>query len=125
MKLHVGCGQTKLPGYINIDGYDNDERPDYWVIKPDLIAKADELEQHFSPGTIDEIRTHHMLEHIPIIKIPPVLICWNNILKIVGKLTVSSKSGTSMISFPPILSILFQQIRTGGILIIGICSSIW
>ena len=90
MKLHVGCGQIMLPGYINIDGYDNDHRPDYWAVQPDLIAAADELDRHFEPESVEEIRTHHMFEHIPILQVPKVLTCWNKILKTGGKLIIET-----------------------------------
>jgi|Deesub1362A_J573_1020465.scaffolds.fasta_scaffold03306_5 predicted SAM-dependent methyltransferase len=81
IKLHVGCGQVILPGYINIDGYDNTKRPEHFQTSADMILKAEELDKEFEPESVDEIRSHHMFEHISILDVDRTLRCWNKILK--------------------------------------------
>jgi len=55
MKLNLGCGCSKIKGFINIDA-----NPEF---KPDLIG--DILDIDFQPNSIDEIIAYHILEHIP------------------------------------------------------------
>lgn len=55
MKLHLGCGNDKLVGYINCDISEN--------VNPDLILDL-EKSLPFNNFTIDEILANHVLEHI-------------------------------------------------------------
>lgn len=54
-KLDIGCGNWKYPGYETLD---NDP-----IVKPDILA---DIEDYIpvSDETYDEIRCHHILEHI-------------------------------------------------------------
>jgi predicted SAM-dependent methyltransferase len=53
LKLNVGCGQVKLPGWVNID------------VEPggDLIADA-RKKLPFNDGRVDFIYNEHLLEHL-------------------------------------------------------------
>ena len=66
IKLDLGCGPHRLPGYIPIDdslGHDVRALP-------------------FRDGSVDEIRASHVLEHIPYREAQPVLEHWFNLLNI-------------------------------------------
>lgn len=54
LKLHLGCAGDKRSGYINID-----INPD---CSPDLIADSGALP--YEAGSVDEILSNHMLEHM-------------------------------------------------------------
>lgn len=54
-KLNLGCGPYKAQGYINIDHNPN------W--KPDLVLDITKG-LPYGVNSIDEIRAHHVLEHL-------------------------------------------------------------
>lgn len=57
IKLNLGCGLRRLSGYINIDN-----RPE---VNPDLVC--DVLQGlPYQNSSVDEIRAHDFLEHIPL-----------------------------------------------------------
>lgn len=60
MKLHLGCGQRYLKGYVNID-----YPPSEHTVMETLVADRYEniLELYFEAGSIDEVRLHHVFEH--------------------------------------------------------------
>jgi Methyltransferase domain len=61
-KLHLGCGQRYLDGYINIDfPLSEHSVQDHSVA--DLYADIQSLT--YPPGSIDEVRLHHVFEHFP------------------------------------------------------------
>lgn len=53
LKLDIGCGKNKRPGYIGVDIDPNSNA--------DVIASA--LELPFSDGSVDEIYSSHLVEH--------------------------------------------------------------
>ncbi len=57
IKLNLGCGRRYLEGYINIDIQER--------IHSDLVCDITEGIP-FNDNTIDEVRAHDFLEHIPL-----------------------------------------------------------
>ena len=76
VKLNVGCGGVKLPGYIGID---SNPRSGADIIKP-----AHNLP--YKEGTVDEIRSSHMLEHVKLLS--ATLSEWFRVLKPGGLLWI-------------------------------------
>lgn len=55
MKLNLGSGLTKIPGFLNVDS-----NP---LCKPDILADV-EKKLPFEDSSVDEIRAYHIFEHI-------------------------------------------------------------
>jgi hypothetical protein len=60
MKLHLGCGQRHLEGYINIDFPASEHS-----VQDKSVAdiQADITQLSYSASSIDEVRLHHVFEH--------------------------------------------------------------
>jgi predicted SAM-dependent methyltransferase len=56
LKLNLGCGSTKLPGYVNID-VEKD-------CKPDLVCNFVGEPLPYGNNTVDEIVFFHCIEHL-------------------------------------------------------------
>lgn len=56
MKINLGCGYRKLPGFVNIDNRAE--------VEPDLVCNG--LNLPYEDSTVDEVRAFDYLEHIPI-----------------------------------------------------------
>ena len=80
MKLNLGCGTKKLPGFINIDIRKE--------VEPDVVADITAL-THIHNESVDLIYCCHCLEHISFNDIRKVLIRWYDILKPGGILRIS------------------------------------
>jgi autotransporter strand-loop-strand O-heptosyltransferase len=79
VKINLGCGNDIRPGYINVDKYNNTEAVDYnWD-----MAKL-EVED----GSVDEIYTSHVFEHIPINEVYEVLEEWERVLRPGGEIVM-------------------------------------
>ena len=75
IKLHLGCGNIYLPGYIHID-----------VIKyehVDYLSPVEDLHM-FEDNMVDLIYNCHVLEHFERTKFKKVLIEWHRVLKSKG-----------------------------------------
>ncbi|MBS3903039.1 MAG: NTP transferase domain-containing protein [Anaplasmataceae bacterium] len=85
-KLHLGCGEKYLPGYINIDfpPYEHS------VIKIKADMYADIRTLSYPDNSIDEIRTHHMFEHFPRAEALKLLSHWRRWLKPGGKIMIET-----------------------------------
>lgn len=57
-RLHLGCGGKRLAGYVNIDMAPSGNQP-----APACDLEADFTALEFPPGSISEIRLHHVFEH--------------------------------------------------------------
>jgi predicted SAM-dependent methyltransferase len=80
IKLHLGCGNTILNDYINIDLYN--PKAD---LKEDIIALS-----QFDKCTVDEIFMNAVFEHLFLFQQSIALNKWYNILKVGGKLIINS-----------------------------------
>lgn len=84
--LHLGCGETLLENYINID-YPIDEH-NIMRVFPDI--EADLINIKCDENSIDEIRSHHVFEHFNRISALGMLIRWRSWLKPGGLLLIET-----------------------------------
>ncbi len=85
-KIHLGCGNTYLPGYVNIDSSRNEGA--IRDIKADLYADVRELE--YQSGSVDEVRSHHLLEHFSRQEALVLLAQWHDWLRVGGRLVIET-----------------------------------
>ena len=62
MKLHLGCGQRYLEGYVNID-FPSSSHTVQEKSAVDLHANL--LDLNYPAQTVEEVRLHHVFEHFP------------------------------------------------------------
>lgn len=60
LRLHLGCGENKLPGYINID-FSPKEHPLQSKSGADFFCDITQLS--FPHQTVTQVRSHHTYEH--------------------------------------------------------------
>lgn len=85
MKLHLGCGQKYLSGYVNIDYPPNE----HTVQNTSVADEFHDIRQlTYKPETIDEVRLHHVFEHFERFNACAYLASWNSWLKIGGKVHI-------------------------------------
>jgi len=101
MRLHLGCGQRYLDGYVNIDFPESEHmvtvrRP------PDRYADIADL--RFEKATVDEVRLHHVFEHFARPQACAFLVAWRSWLKPGGKLRleVPDFKRTTLAMFNPV-----------------------
>lgn len=87
LRLHLGCGENYLEGYINID-YPQSEHTVQGRAVADLYADITTL--IFPEQSVDEIRLHHVFEHFNRAHALALLIRWHQWLKIGGKLHIET-----------------------------------
>ena len=78
LKLHLGCGDQKYPGFINCD-IEGDVDQIHDITTRSTIWKD---------NSIDHISCHHVLEHVPYRKFNWVLKEWYRLLKIGGTIDI-------------------------------------
>jgi predicted SAM-dependent methyltransferase len=78
LTLHLGCGQRRLEGFLNID-----IMPSSAV---DLLCDSRRLP--FPAGTVSRIETYHMIEHLPRHDFLEALFEWNRVLEEGGTLAI-------------------------------------
>ena len=80
MKLHLGCGKRRLPGYTHVDlaGFDHiDHRHDIATLPM------------FEDNSVDLIYSSHTLEYFDRVQVIPVLEEWRRVLKPGGTLRLA------------------------------------
>jgi glycosyltransferase involved in cell wall biosynthesis/predicted SAM-dependent methyltransferase len=87
LKLHLGCGEVYLPGYINVDFHPSRHSVQRHS-KADIFTDLSQL--HYPSGTIDEIRLHHVFEHFERPVALRLLIDWYGWLKEGGQLMIET-----------------------------------
>ena len=60
MKLHLGCGQYYLEGYVNVD-YPASEHQVQKSLRADLFRDLSTLT--YPGASVEEVRLHHVFEH--------------------------------------------------------------
>lgn len=86
LRLHLGCGQTYLQGYINID-----HPPEqHFGYTPTVDAYGDIRKLVFPENSVDEIRLHHVFEHFDRITAIVLLVKWHSWLKLNGVLIIET-----------------------------------
>ena len=86
LRLHLGCGDKHLGGYINID-YGEDCH-NVIVTAADFVIDLKELV--FGTEEVDEIRLHHVFEHFDRVEALGMLIRWHQWLKVGGLLRIET-----------------------------------
>tara|TARA_B100000989_G_scaffold295854_1_gene277772 strand:+ start:568 stop:1143 length:576 start_codon:yes stop_codon:yes gene_type:complete len=99
-KLHLGCGDIKIPNYINIDSRKTKATDKIHDIKDLSIFEND---------SIDEIYACHVLEHFGRFEVNDILKNWYKVLK---------KNGILRIAVPDFESICFIYNNTNKISLI-------
>lgn len=103
MKLHLGCGQKYLDGYLNID-FPADSHSVQQTSPADL--HADLLALHYPAGSVDEVRLHHVFEHFTRPVACALLCTWHTWLKEGGllRLEVPDFRRTAAVILNPLAS---------------------
>ena len=86
VRLHLGCGEQRFEGYVNID-YPS-ENHNVMAVQPDLAT--DIIALTFPPGSVDEIRLHHVFEHFNRVVALGLLVRWQAWLRPGGQLTIET-----------------------------------
>lgn len=63
MNLNLGCGDWRVPGWVNVDQYPG--------VKPDVVARSDALP--FEDGAFGRVYCGHVLEHLAWDELPLTL----------------------------------------------------
>ncbi len=86
MKLHLGCGQNYLDGYVNVDLPQEGQT----VMKSKADIYQDIRTLAYQENSIDEIRNHHLLEHFTRQEALKLLCQWRKWLKPGGLLFIET-----------------------------------
>ena len=86
-RLHLGCGEVYLPGYLNID-LPPQHQTVMRKIKVDIYADISRF--YCATNSIEEIGLHHVFEHFDRPTALQVLISWYLMLKDMGRLVIET-----------------------------------
>jgi SAM-dependent methyltransferase len=86
LRLHLGCGDKYLEGYVNIDF----PQSEHTVMAPKADRIADIRTLSFPEGTVQEVRSHHLLEHFTRPAALRLLMNWRRWLTPDGELVVET-----------------------------------
>ena len=78
LRLHIGCGQRKINGFVNIDRNSS----------PATDYVSDTITLPCRDGSVERIETYHVIEHIPRPVVRKVLAEWRRVLKVGGCLVI-------------------------------------
>jgi predicted SAM-dependent methyltransferase len=92
MKLHLGCGEKYLEGYVNIDFPDSEQS--IIKTKADIYYKNMQ-ELSYGENSIDEIRSHHLFEHFSRAEALKLITRWRRWLKPGGVLVIETPDFTT------------------------------
>lgn len=81
IKLNLGCGTTKLEGYVNIDVEES--------CSPDLVCDFTKVALPYENDSVEEIVMFHTIEHIRKIIHPGLFGEFRRVLKVGGRLIIS------------------------------------
>jgi predicted SAM-dependent methyltransferase len=78
LRLHLGCGQRRLDGFINID------------VNPSSATDyvADVARLPCRDNSVERIESYHMIEHIPLQAVTRLLEEWRRVLRPDGSLVI-------------------------------------
>ena len=115
MKLHLGCGNYYLKGYINIDlPTTKESRP----LKNKVDVHKDILRLQYPNNSIDEIRLHHVFEHFTRPIVCALISAWYLWLKPIGILHIEVPDfyKTAKVILKPFISkkLIFSALRHLG-----------
>lgn len=92
MKLHLGCGEKYLEGYVNIDFPDSEQS----IIHTKADVYYNNMQELSYPeNSIDEIRSHHLFEHFSRAEALKLLVRWRSWLKPGGILVIETPDFTT------------------------------
>src|SRR5512137_183939 len=77
VRLNLGSGHLRLPGYVNVDAY-----ADEADVRADISAHL----RQYANDSVAEISSHHALEHLPLGALEPTLREWFRVLAPGGEL---------------------------------------
>lgn len=121
LRLHLGCGQKGFDGYINVD-YPSDKHTVMKNLPADVFA--DVLQLKCSPGSVSEIRLHHVFEHFSRVSALAQILRWSDWLKVGGHLIVETPDLEGL--FRTFLRTQDHKVRMGLVRhIVGDQSSEW
>ncbi len=86
VKLHLGCGDKYMEGYVNVD-YPQSEHS-VMKVKADLYS--DMMDLSYPDNSVDEIRSHHLFEHFNRAQALKLLLRWRRWLKPNGLLWIET-----------------------------------
>jgi hypothetical protein len=86
-RLHLGCGERYLDGYVNID-YPPSEHTVQQTSPADELADITRIE--YAPESIAEVRLHHVFEHFDRPTALRLLIDWHEWLVDGGRVTIET-----------------------------------
>lgn len=79
IKFNMGCGKTRIPGYLGVDKHS--DRAD---------IRMDVFELSLPENCADEVLASHLIEHLPQHRAPEILTKWRDVLKPEGKLVIET-----------------------------------
>ncbi|MHB1011372.1 MAG: glycosyltransferase [Desulfobacteria bacterium] len=86
LRLHLGCGENRMDGYVNVD-YPPSEHN---VMRTVADVHADIATLVLPDRSVDEIRLHHVFEHFNRVTALALLIRWHGWFKDGGKLVIET-----------------------------------